>query len=302
MRATFPWLAWVGRESLVARFALPAIAVSTVIAATAFGASSVLFPKPLHLVRTIEDPLARNSATVHEYCAGNQVITVHGSRVAIADYAKQQLTEIDREAGTYSITPFQEIAQANTRIAGRTTTKAARTPSSQGAKQDAWTATQTGARSVAATGRSVDSWKIERTDARQKTTIDVGIDRRVPLSRDAVEVLLGASYPNPRREEHDALLRAASGPAEAQRRQPSANSVAAAQPGDYGLPVEQVLTFESEGERIEVRNTIREVKDDLPPPDLLIIPPGSKLVESHAVRMARELRELDELPAQAPRP
>lgn len=284
MRATCPWLTWVGRESFAAVFAIGVFTVS------AFGASSaVLFPKPLHLVRTIEDPLARASSTVHEYCAGNQVITVDGSRVAVADYDKQQLTEIDREAGTYSVTSFAEIAKAHA--------KAPRAATKPTAK--AWNANQVGVRAAAAGGRSLESWRLVRDDADEKASIDVGIDRRVTLSRDAVEVLVGASYPHNRREEHDALLRASAGPAEA-RRQPMANSVAAAEP-QYGLPMEQVFTFEHKGESLAIRNTVREVNDDLPPPELLIIPPGSKLVESRTARMERELREADQLSIQKPR-
>lgn len=284
MRATCPWLAWVGRERVVAVFAIGVFTVS------AFGASSaVLFPKPLHLVRTIEDPLARGASTVHEYCAGNQVITVDGSRVAVADYDKQQLTEIDREAGTYSVTSFAEIARAH-----------AKAPRAAKTNATAWNANQVGVRAAAAGGRSLESWRLVRDDAKEKATIDVGIDRRVALSRDAVEVLVGASYPHTRREEHDAILKASAGPAEA-RRQPMTNSVVSSEP-QYGLPIEQVFTFESKGEKagevVAIRNTVREVNDDLPPADLLIIPPGSKLVESRVARMARELREADQLSIQ----
>jgi hypothetical protein len=288
VRATFPLSVWVGRGVTTV-----AIAATCVFATPAFGAgSAVLFPKPLHLVRTVEDPLARVASTVHEYCAGNQVITVNGSRVAVADYDKQQLTEIDREAGTYSVTPFAEIAKAAFDGTSHTTAAMSKT-----AKADTWKATARGMR-AAANGRSVESWELVRDDAQAKTTIEVGIDRRIALSKDAVEVLVGASYPHTRREEHEALLRAASGPAgQADRRQPTANSVA---PADYGLPVDQTITFESRGERIAVHNTIREVNDDLAPADLLIIPPGSQLVESRTARMARELREADELPNQQP--
>ncbi|HWW60351.1 MAG TPA: hypothetical protein VN181_03195, partial [Thermoanaerobaculia bacterium] len=75
MRATFLVPAWVGRGIITA------VLASLALAPAAFGAT-VLFPKPLHLVRRIEDPLARGAATtVHEYCAGNQIITVNGSRV-----------------------------------------------------------------------------------------------------------------------------------------------------------------------------------------------------------------------------
>ena len=291
MRATCPLLTWVGRVSVVA------ICAIGVFSDVAYGASStVLFPKPLHLVRIIEDPLAsRGTSTVHEYCAGNQIITVDGSRVAIADYDKQQLTEIDREAGTYSITPFAEIAKAHAKAP-----RATRGPQSQSTATSAetWRATQMGIRAASASGRSLESWQLVRETENEKATIEVGIDRRIALSRDAVEVLVGASYPHTRREEHDALLRAASGPQGEVRRQPVANSVAPATPAQYGLPAEQVFTFESEGERIAIRNSVREVSEELPPAELLIIPPGSQLVESRTARMARELREADQLSIQ----
>lgn len=293
MRATCPFVTWVGRVSFSV---ICAIGLSTDIA---YGASStVLFPKPLHLVRIIEDPLAtRGTSTVHEYCAGNQIITVDGSRVAIADYDKQQLTEIDREAGTYSITPFAEIAKAHAKAP-----RAAKTPRSESAVANAetWRATQMGIRAASASGRSLESWQLVRESEKEKATIDVGIDRRIALSRDAVEVLVGASYPHTRRDEHDALLRAAGGPHVENRRQPVANSVTPATPAQYGLPAEQVFTFESEGERIAIRNTVREVSEELPPAELLLIPPGSQLVESRTARMARELREADQLKIQTP--
>jgi hypothetical protein len=290
-------LAWVGRGITV----VTAAALS-LIAAPVYSASTVLFPKPLHLVRTIEDPLARGTTTVHEYCAGNQIITVNGSRVSIADYDKQQLTEIDRNAGTYSVTRFDDVAKAN---AGSSNRARRRTPatnsSTPGAvKAETWKSTPMGARAAAKSGRTVESWELVRSDAQEKTTIVVGIDRRMALSKDAVEALVGASYPNTRRDEHDALLKAASGP-QAGKRQVSATSVESANAADYGLPVEEVYTFETQGARIEMRNSVVEVTEDLPPPELLIIPPGSQLVESHTARLMRELQDADALPAQAPR-
>lgn len=293
MRATFHATAWVLRGISVAVMAI------CVLSAPAFAAgTAVLFPKPLHLVRRIEDPLARTATTVHEYCAGNQLITVNGSRVAIADYDKQQLTEIDRDAGTYSVTRFDEIAKAQTTMATTTMALARKSTDKSAAKADPWKSTPLGARPSAA-GRSLDSFELVRGDAREKTTIEVGIDRRVALSRDAVEVLVGASYPNARRDEHDALLRAASGVRGGMRQQTSGSGPAAAEDlAEYGLPVEQLITVESGDARIAVHNSILDVTNDLAPAELVIIPPGSQLVESHTARVARELRELDELPGQ----
>ena len=290
MRATFFVSAWVGRGIVAAGLVMSAFAPVAFCAST-----TVLFPKPLHLVRKIEDPLAKSTSTVHEYCAGNRVITVSGSKVAIADFGKQELTEIDRDAGTYSVTRFDEIAKAQADDRRAVATKSA--------KHEEWKATPRGVRPSAA-GRSMDSWEFVRGDEHDRTTIEVGIDRRIALSRDAVEVLVGASYPNPRRDEQDALLRAASpGTPGGMRQATSGGGPGAAQtPADYGLPVEQVFTFEAEGTRITLRNSVLEVTEDLPPAELVIIPPGSQLVESHTARLQRELREADELPGQPSRP
>jgi hypothetical protein len=209
-------------------------------------AADALFPRPLHLVRRVEDPIAGKTATLHEYCAGDQVVTVNGARVVIADYGKQQLTEIDRAAGTYSITRFDELAKTN----------------------------------AAAPQASGDNIKVE-----------VGVDRNTRLSRAAVEVLIGAAYPNARRAEHELILRAAAGGDKDKRL--VANSVDVA--SDYALPVEQTLTIIEDGQRITMRNSIVEVRSELAPDDVRLIPPGARLIESRITRLARELHDLDRL-------
>ncbi|HJQ41169.1 MAG TPA: hypothetical protein VKB93_28865 [Thermoanaerobaculia bacterium] len=213
-------------------------------------AAEALFPQPLHLVRRVEDPFAGKTATLHEYCAGDQVVTVNGAHVVIADYGKQQLIEIDRAAGTYSVTRFEELAKLN----------AAPPP---------------------AAALTNDNIKL-----------DVKVDRTAHLSRAAVEVLIGAAYPNARRAEHEQILRAAAG---SERGKGLVANSADAPPNDYALPVEQTLTILEDGERITMRNTILEVRRELPPDDLRLIPPGARLVESRATRLARELRDLDHL-------
>src|SRR5438874_8531547 len=80
-------------------------------------AVAVLFPKPIHFVRKVDDSISGKSVTFDQYCAGNRIVTVRGARVTIADYEKQELTEVDREAGTYSVTRFDEIAKAKPRAA-----------------------------------------------------------------------------------------------------------------------------------------------------------------------------------------
>ena len=266
-------------------------------ALSAQAAETVLFPKPLHLVRRIEDPLAKGVATVHEYCAGNRIVTVSGSRVVVADYDKQELTEIDRQAGTYSVTRFEEIARVQQDLQ-RTPGAVAKSGVNAAAKKETWKTTSLGARSSAA-GRSVDSFELVHGEKAGRTTIQVGVDRHVALTRGAVEVLIGAAFPNIRRDEHDALLAASASTRGG--RQIEANAAGSDAAADYGLPVEQVFTFEADGARVDMRNTIVEVTSDLPPADLVVIPPGARVVESKTVRLARELRELDTLPAQ-PKP
>lgn len=224
-------------------------------AATAIAAGS-LFPQPLHLVKRIDDPLAAKPITVDEYCYGNRIVTVAGDRVAIADYAEQQITEIDHANGTWSITRFDEIART-------------KPPANDLAIRSTLKINALGMRGA------LDSYEMNVADA----TIVVGIDRSVSLSRDAVEALIGAAYPNPRRAEHEPLLRAAKS-------------------GDvvYGLPREQAVTYATENGNVTLRTSIVRIDRAAPPPAVLLIDPGATRVESHLTRLARELREADSLP------
>ena len=208
--------------------------------ATAFSAAAadVLFPQERHFVRRIDDPILGTVTTLHEYCAGNQVVTVHGQSTVIADYGKQELIEIDRAAGTYSVTRFDELARAQQQYA-----------------------------------------RTQESDVR----VTVRVDESVMLSRNAVEVLIGAAYPNRRRKEHDRVLAAA--------RRENRGGISA-QAEAHALPVEQL--FEHEG--VTIRNTIVSIDGVRVPRDAVLIPPGARLVESRTTRLARELRDLDELP------
>lgn len=238
---------------------------------SALSAAEVLFPQPLHLVRRIDDPVSQSTITLHEYAAGNQLITVHGSRVAIADYDKQQITEIDRVAGTYSITRFDEIA---TKPVRGIATEAARAPKKK------WTVT-------ALSGRSRETFEVKADDTKK---IEVGVDRRVALSRAAVEVLIGAAFPNQRNEAHDAILEAASS-----RGTRSIQGESAAE--QYALPAEQSVTWDVAGDRVTMRSSVVDLTNDLPPADLLTIPPGAQRVESRTTRLLRELDNLDRIPS-----
>lgn len=271
----------------------------------AASAASVLFPEPLHLVRRVADPISGKVTTLQEYCAGNRVITVSGAKVVIADYDKQQLTEIDRDAGTYSVTRFEEIARANAAMRRPAETAAAlRT----GARGNLWKATPLGAR-AAASGRTLETYAFDREDGGEKRHIEVGVDRRVTLSRDALEVLIGTAYPSSASAEHEAIIRAAGGDAAATAlANVSANSAgggASAPAATYALPAEQSMSWEVAGAKMTMTSSVLSVTLESAPDDVMTIPPGAKLVESRITRLVRELRELDELdqtPAATPKP
>jgi hypothetical protein len=74
-------------------------------------AERVLFSAPLHITRELSDPLSQKTSVIDEYCQGNRVVSVSGSRTAIADYGRGELTEIDFNAGTYSVTKFEQLAR-----------------------------------------------------------------------------------------------------------------------------------------------------------------------------------------------
>jgi hypothetical protein len=263
-------------------------------------AASVLFPEPLHFVRRVADPIAGKEMTLHEYCSGNRVITVSGSKVVIADYDKQQLTEIDQSAGTYSVTRFDEIARANAAIRRPAApADALRT----GARASSWKATPNGAR-AAASGRTLDTFTFDREEGGEKRHVVVGVDRRVVLSRDALEVLIGTAYPNTASVEHEAVLHAASGVTEGAA-DAGGGASAASPAATYALPAEQSMTWEIGGETLTMKNSIVSITAETAPDGVMTIPPGAKLVESRVTRLVRELRELDELdqaPATTPKP
>jgi hypothetical protein len=73
---------------------------------------AVLFPAPLHLTREVTDPITGGTSVIEEYCHGNRVVAVSGQRTAIAEHDQGVLTVIDFEAGTYSVTKFDDLAKA----------------------------------------------------------------------------------------------------------------------------------------------------------------------------------------------
>lgn len=249
-----------------------AAALSILMAPLAFGANA-LFPKPLHLVRRVDDPISKTTATVDEYCAGNRVVTVRGSKVAIADYDAQQLTEIDHAAQTWSVTSFADIARSRTDLDARIGNKA-----------------PAGEAKITALGRAAAGDRYVVGGGHRRT--QVAFNRSVALSRAAAEVLIGAAYPNVKNSEADGILSAAGG-----REGVSAMSTGSAVNAAYGLLVERTLTIDDGNTTLVSHNEVIRIGDELPPAAMMIIEPGSKRVESRLTRLARELRDADTLPS-----
>lgn len=256
--------------------------VCSVVAGTAsvaLSATDVLFPEPLHLTRRIDDPISGSSVTLEEYCAGNRIVTVRGRKVAITDYEKQQLTEIDHDGATYSITGFDEIARLNTKRAPRVMALKTGTPMEP---------RSLGVR-ASASGKSLDTFEVRAEALADKPTLQIGVDRSVSISREALDALLGAGYPNERSWQHEAITRAAT-PVQS-RMQAATNSVS--QKPEYALPADQSMTWQIDGRELTLRNAVIAVDNRPPPADLLLIPRGAKQIESHAVTTQRLLEELD---------
>ena len=57
---------WVGRGFVATFGALAAISMF----------AAPLFPRPLHFVRRVEDPISHQTSAVDQYCAGNRIVDV----------------------------------------------------------------------------------------------------------------------------------------------------------------------------------------------------------------------------------
>ena len=91
--------------------AFPFVAVLSFLFASAMSGAP-LFPSPLHISRQVHDSISEKTVLLEEYGVGNRLIAVRGGQTSIADYEKGELIEIDRDAGTYSITRFDALARA----------------------------------------------------------------------------------------------------------------------------------------------------------------------------------------------
>lgn len=237
-----------------------------------------LFPRPLHIVRTLEDSLAAGPVTVDQYCSGNRIVSVSGTRVVITDYATQQVTEIDRAALTYSITPFEKIAAVRSRRPSRAAEKSA--PFESRWKQTALPSRQSSG------GRTLDVVEFVREARGEKQRHEIGVDRQFAISPAALDALIGAAYPNEPADEHEVIARIV-------RMSASSESVA--------MPVEQRSDYTIDGATVTVRSAIQSIRHEEPPAELMMIPPGARLIESPLIRTARELEELDRIPTLQPR-
>lgn len=246
-----------------------------------FGAS-VLFPKPLHLTREIVDPISGTTTRVEQYCLANRVVSIAGSRTVIADYGSSELTEIDRQHGTYSVTPFASVAAAHPHRAG-----ARRSAAGNAAPPVEHRGTDRRA------GRSVDLYAAD--DASQNLHTEVAVDPTAVLSRDAFDILTGAAYPNDGNATSDIARSAARRPGVTATAAGAATGATSAE--SYGLPIDQTQRWEVGGRTVTAVNRVTRVGDEVAPPDMLAIPPGARKVDSMIVRTPREAGQLDALSA-----
>jgi hypothetical protein len=241
-------------------------------------ASKSLFSAPLHITREIVSPVSKAKSVVEEYCNGNRIVSVSGSRTAIADYDKNEITEIDFAAGTYSVTKFEAIAKAHEGMqVAALAANAARE----------WRVEARGGSVVAS--RPGETIEAERTSDRIRQNIRITADTQMRISRGAVEALMGLSYPNAPDASAGVVLDALRG----ERPKLVANSTSASADDEYRLPLEHIVRFDIEGETVESRSVVTRLGSELAPPDVLAIPPGAKLVESRAVAVRKQLDELE---------
>ena len=264
---------WVGFASLLA-------------ANIAFAAPEVLFPAPLHITRELTDPITGSMTVIDDYCHGNRVVSVNGRRTAIAEYDRNVVTTIDFDAGTYSVTKFDELAKAwdAAPAASRGRAAIASNPVQQ-RNAPQWRVESKGGRVVAS--RPGESVEARLDDGPNQQTIQMTADTQLRVSRAAAEILLGVAYPN-RPDPSSAVLLDA-----LRSRQPRIASNGEAAPAEFHIPLEHVIRHQFGGETVEARNVVTRVGSELPPPDIVAVPPGAKLVEADPVAARRMLEELD---------
>jgi hypothetical protein len=264
-----------------------AVAVCLLAVATA-PAAGPLFPTPLHITRQVHDSISGTTAVLDEYAYGNQLVSIRGMRTSIADYEKSRLTEIDRAEGTYSVTRFDALAKATQVPAGGP----ARALSSSSSPR---TIQSLGVRTTK-TNRSAEFFQAEVETQPGKETIEIGVDRSIRISKDALEVLLGSAYPGVRTAEHEAALQAAGPQGRAVAAQSTASSPAAE---SYALPVEETVRYDFGGQQAEFRTAVVRVGGEAVPADLIAIPAGARLVTSRIIAATQEVDRIQHPPIPA---
>jgi hypothetical protein len=267
-------------------------AIILFLPAAALLAADVLFPKPLHITRELSDPVSQKTTRIDEYCHGNRIVSVSGTRTAIADYAKGELTEIDFAAGTYSVTKFESIARVHEKSAPAVDRASAST-SRNGTSRNGWRVEAKGGSVIAS--RPADTTEAENDDDGSRRVIRISSDRQITMNRAAVEAVMGIGYPHRTDSSADVVL----GALRVRSPRIAGNAAGADTTDSYGLPLEHVVRVEVGGETIETRNVVVRLGDEMPSMDVLSIPPGAKLVESKAVAAQRLLEELDRPPSRS---
>ena len=247
-----------------------AILVAIPFAATA---DEPLFPQRLHIVRVVDDPVAGRSMTVEEYYAGNRVVAISGELVAIADYAAETLTRIDRAAGTFSVARFADLAVARGELVPERRLAMASESSTPLARG---TATHV--------GRSAELYRVELGDG--SVSVEIAVDRSFVLSTKALEVVAGSAWPAVPTPQGRAILSATAPSSEL--RGIASQSVRA-----HGLPVLVRTTFRMGSDSLTVENRVESIDSSTIPPELIAIPPGASEVPHPDVEAARRLRELE---------
>ena len=271
------------------RAALPALcALLSSLVSLPAGAAEPLFPTPLHLTRQVHDPLADTTVVLDEYGYGNRLVSVRGAKTSIADYERGELTEIDRDAATYSVTRFDIIAKAVAVAGGGGVAPRKEQPAEARATS---VMRSTGMRTTKL-GRNAEYFEADLGTAGAKQKVEIALDPTARISKAALEVLLGAAYPAVRLPEHDAVMSAAV--TREQRRGGVATNAAASQQELYALPIEQRMTIGIDDQTtIELRTSVVRVGTEQPPAELVSIPAGARLVLSRYVAVANELEQMN---------
>jgi len=253
------------------RTAVTCVLLSLLASASAHAATP-LFPKAFHVVREINDSLTGHVTRVDEYYAGDQVITINGDKTAIADYAKQELTEIDRGKATYGTATFAQLAAA---LPAQTVKPAATKPVIERRGQDR------------RAGRNVDVMTAD--DTSNALHAEIAVDHSIVLSKDAFEVVAGAAFPRNGGPAADLLRGAAQNP----RSRTSSESTTS---GDtFAMPIEQTLRWSLHGQSVEATTRVITIDDQQPSPQLIVIPAGARRVEAKAIEAKRIAADADAL-------